>query len=77
MSDRDPVDNADQPPEVDVHDDTKKLPPVEAAARRVIDFVSWFGDGEIYGSYTALDAPPLYSRDLAVLAAAALAGVQS
>jgi hypothetical protein len=68
---RDPIDNADQPPEVDIHDESKNLPPVEAAARRVIDFVSWFGDGEIFGPDGA-DRPQLYARDLAALANAAL-----
>lgn len=58
MSDYDPK---GQPPEVDIHDDDKMYPPVDAAAQRIIDFVSWFGDGEVGGFETG---PPLYARDL-------------
>jgi hypothetical protein len=70
--DRCPIDNADQPPEVDVHDPAKLLPPPDAAAHRVIEFLSWFGDGEVYGSQTLDGAPPLYSRDLSILASLTL-----
>lgn len=74
--DRDADQNSDQPPEVDIWDDRKRLPPPDAAAHRVIAFVSWFGDGEIMsGGYS--DDPPLYSRDLAVLASHALGTWQS
>lgn len=74
---RDPIENADQPPEVDIHDDRKKLPPVDAAAQRVIDFVSWFGDGEIIGADCDGATPPLYARDLEALAKARLTPPQS
>lgn len=69
---RDPIENADQPPEVDIHDDSKRLPPSDAAARRVIAFVSWFGDGEVWARGDNEDTPPLYSRDLSVIAQAEL-----
>ena len=69
---RDPIDNADQPPEVDIHDDTKTLPPAEAAAERVREFVSWFGDGAIWQAEHDGPTPPLYARDLEALARAVL-----
>lgn len=72
MSDRCPEDNADQPPEVDIHDDAHRLPTLDAAAHRVIEFISWFGDGEVCGSTFDGQNPPLYSRDLSVLATLAL-----
>lgn len=68
---RDPIENADQPPEVDIHDGTKRLPPTNAAAHRVIEFLQWWGDGQIN---TRDEGPPLYSRDLEVVAKAALNG---
>ena len=61
---RDPVDNQDQPPEVDIHDSTKRLPPADAAAERIREFVSWFGDGEVLGNAYGKTNPPLYARDL-------------
>lgn len=64
---RDPIDNADQPPEVDVHDPARRLPPVQAAAERVRAFVEWFGDGELSPPEFP-DAPRIYARDLEVLA---------
>ena len=69
-SERCPIDNADQPPEVDVHDDAKRLPPPESAAKRVIEFISWWGDGQI-NEHEA--GPPLYARDLSAIASAVLA----
>lgn len=63
-------DNQDQPPEVDVHDDRRKLPPAAAAAERVREFVSWFGDGDVATIFPS--GPPLYARDLEALARAAL-----
>lgn len=68
---RDPIDNADQPPEVDIHDPSKLLPPPDAAAHRVIEFLSWFGDGEIFNSGDP-EQPPLYARDLSMLASLTL-----
>jgi hypothetical protein len=70
---RDPIDNADQPPEVDIHDDRKQNPPAAAAARRIIEFVTWFGDGTIWEAEHDDDTPPLYARDLAAAATAVLA----
>lgn len=69
---RDPIDNQDQPPEVDIHDDARKLPPAEAAAERVREFVEWFGDGQIWQSESYDVPPPLYARDLEALARAVL-----
>jgi hypothetical protein len=66
---RDPIENADQPPEVDIHDARKQNPPAAAAAERIIEFVTWFGDGEIFGPDGA-DRPPLYARDLEAVARA-------
>jgi hypothetical protein len=68
---RDPKDNADQPPEVDIHDSRKQNPPAAAAAQRVIEFVRWYGDGEVHID-GLLGAPPLYARDLEALARAVL-----
>ncbi|SDW34151.1 hypothetical protein SAMN04487912_102394 [Arthrobacter sp. cf158] len=70
---RDPIENADQPPEVDVHDDSKKFPPAQSAATRILEFVSWFGDGEVIGEVFEQDNPPLYARDLEAAAKAAVA----
>jgi hypothetical protein len=60
-----PDDNRDQPPEVDIHDDRRQLPPATAAVVRVREFVSWFGDGDIAGDFPS--GPPLYARDLEAL----------
>lgn len=60
MSERD--DNADQPPGVDVHADSKMYPPANEAAERILEFVVWFGDGDISEYFPAW--PPLYARDL-------------
>ncbi|QDG65815.1 hypothetical protein NIBR502772_05940 [Pseudarthrobacter sp. NIBRBAC000502772] len=67
MRERDPIENADQPPEVDIHGGRdKQLPPAEAAATRIREFVSWFGDGQVYTG--DVNSPPLYARDLEALA---------
>lgn len=63
-------DNADQPPGVDVHDSSRQLPPAKAAGERVREFVSHFGDGEIFPEFGT--RPALYARDLEALAKAAL-----
>jgi hypothetical protein len=62
-------DNRDQPPEVDVHDPGRQLPPTEKAAERVREYLCWFGDGEVSGDHAS--GPPLYARDLEVLVRAA------
>lgn len=67
-----PIDNADQPPEVDIHDPAKLLPPPEAAAHRVIEFLAWFGDGEIFARDAMEGSRPLYARDLSILASLTL-----
>lgn len=67
---RDPLENQDQPPEVDVHDDRRQLPPAVAAAERVREFVGWFGDGQIWHAESDDTPPPLYARDLEALARA-------
>jgi hypothetical protein len=48
------------------------MPPPDSAARRIIEFVSWFGDGEIIPEDEP-DNPPLYARDLEAAAKAAMA----
>jgi len=62
MAGGDGDDNRDQPPGVDVHDRNKQLPPAEAAAERIREFVSWFGDGDVASDFPS--GPPLYARDL-------------
>jgi hypothetical protein len=69
MAGGDGDDNHDQPPGVDVHDRSKQLPPAEAAAERIREFVSWFGDGEVLGiADIHAGTPPLYARDLEAVA---------
>jgi hypothetical protein len=72
MAGGDGDDNRDQPPGVDVHDRNKQLPPAEAAAERIREFVSWFGDGQIWHAESDDTPPPLYSRDLEAAARAIL-----
>ena len=67
-------DNADHPPEVDIHGPrSKQLPPASNAGERILEFVSWFGDGEVMGEQYEGDNPPLYARDLEAAAKAARA----
>jgi hypothetical protein len=76
-TDRDPIANADQPPEVDVHGGRSgEFPPAPAAAERILEFVSWFGDGEVIGEQYEGDNPTLYARDLEAAAKAAKATPQ-
>lgn len=56
---------SDQPPGIDP-DDPADTPSAHDAAERVAAFVSWFGDGQVH---LAVEAPPLYARDLAALVA--------
>jgi hypothetical protein len=69
MAGGDGDDNHDQPPGVDVHDRSKQLPPSAAAAERIREFVSWFGDGLVDGDPVGF---PLYARDLEAVARAIL-----
>lgn len=67
-------DMRDQPPEVD-GDDPESLPGLASAAERVLEFVSWFGDGRVDQSIDGSETPPaLFSRDLVVVALAARNG---
>jgi len=65
-------DNQDQPPEVDIHDDARQHADPAAAAARVLEFVGWFGDGQIWHAEHDGPTPPLYARDLEALARTAL-----
>lgn len=62
----------DQPPELrDEPEDSRKLPNLEDAARRVHEFLSAFGDGIIFETWERdVNDPhiPLYARDLEILA---------
>lgn len=57
----------DQPPEVDIDDEDKQCPNLEYAAKRILRFVSWFGDGEVTGMWDE-SGQPLYARDLEAVA---------
>lgn len=54
-------DNFDQPPGVDVSDPNRQYPDPGPAAERILEFVAWFGDGDIAGGRPG---PALYARDL-------------
>lgn len=61
------TDFPDQPPEVTTLEpsETGSLPPAIAAAERVREFVSWFGDGKVdLSGWGGEPHPPLYARDL-------------
>jgi hypothetical protein len=45
--------------------DSLDLPTPAGAARRVNDFLAWYGDGLVYAE---TGAPPLFARDLQALA---------
>jgi len=69
----DRIDGADQPPEVDVHSDHEnRFPPADKASERVLEFVGYFGDGEIIGDAYGTENPPLFARDLEAVAKAAV-----
>lgn len=53
----------EQPEGIDAY--STALPTPEGAARRVNDFLSWFGDGLVVAE---TGKPPLFARDLQVLA---------
>lgn len=71
--------SADQPDGICTDD--MLIPAPAAAAERVHEFVSWFGDGEVWDRTPLGDIdpqdPPLYARDLAALACAALHGYRA
>lgn len=48
-----------------ITNDSHDLPTPANAARRTYEFLSWFGDGIVYGGED--DQPPLYARDLEAL----------
>ena len=64
---------SDQPPGIE--EGTFDLPPIADAARRVDEFVRWFGDGLVLepdsGVFLTPGSPPVYARDLAALTQAA------
>ncbi|MEV0247931.1 hypothetical protein AB0H76_15165 [Nocardia sp. NPDC050712] len=60
----------DQPPEVD-GDDMTSLPDLAAAAARINEYISWFGDGRIEIETDHPGQPGLFARDLFVVARAA------
>jgi hypothetical protein len=64
---RDP-DNQDQPPEVDIRDPARQHSDPAEAAGRVLEFVGWFGDGQIWHAEHDGPTPTLYARDLEALA---------
>ena len=59
---------SDQPPEVGPEPEPGDLPPLEAAARRVLAYVAAFGDGEVANLGPDV---VLYARDLVAVAQAA------
>lgn len=52
----------EQPEGIDAY--STDLPTPGGAARRVNDFLAWFGDGLVYAE---TGAPPLFARDLQAL----------
>lgn len=69
----DRIDGADQQPEVDVRSDHEnRFPPADKASERVLEFVGYFGDGEIIGDAYGTENPPLFARDLEAVAKAAV-----
>lgn len=63
------------------HEDDFRIPAPAAAAKRVDEFVRWFGDGEVFDRTDlggeATDTPPLYARDLCALVCAVLHGYRA
>ncbi|WGM21843.1 hypothetical protein QEH68_06630 [Paenarthrobacter sp. OM7] len=66
------TDGACQSPEVDEHDEQNPFPPTDKASERILEFVAWFGDGEIIGDDYGTVNPPLFARDLEAAAKAAV-----
>jgi hypothetical protein len=64
-----PNEDSDQPPGFP-GGDNPWLPPAGDAAKRIIEFVKWWGDGRI--DRADHDAPPLFARDLEAVAKAVL-----
>jgi len=62
--------------------DDNRIPSPAAAAARVVEFVKWFGDGEVWDRTPLGDplpdpVPPLYARDLCALACAVQHGYRA
>lgn len=62
--------------------DDNRIPSPAAAAARVVEFVKWFGDGEVWdrtplGDPPIYPVPPLYARDLCALACAVQHGYRA